>query len=237
MVNRSQPVRAVGAIYSGVPMITLICVALIVRVADVDGSPWLQYPTPASDAFPHDHRHPAHREFKTFHFEQAIAFKRRLADQVSPSSGQRLSKATLHATLAHLRRFFQWVAGQPGYKSRLNYSDADYFNLSDKDSRVATARRERPFPTLQQVLHVIAAMPWASVVEQRDRALVLVAFTLLTGARDSAIASMKLKHIDLVEGKVFQDAREVNTKYSKSFTTYFFPVGEEVRQIVPACVQ
>lgn len=32
------------------------------------------------------------------------------------------------------------------------------------------------------------------VIELRDRAL--IAFTLLTGARDRAIASMKLKHVD-----------------------------------------
>jgi integrase/recombinase XerD len=59
-----------------------------------------------------------------------------------------------------------------------------------------------------------------------------VAFTLLTGARDSAIASMKLKHIDVKREFVFQDAREVNTKFSKTFSTYFFPVGDEIQQIV-----
>ncbi len=59
-----------------------------------------------------------------------------------------------------------------------------------------------------------------------------MAFTLLTGARDSAIASFKLKHVDLAAGSVFQDAREVNTKASKTFTTYFFPVGDDIRQIV-----
>ena len=58
-----------------------------------------------------------------------------------------------------------------------------------------------------------------------------MAFALLTGARDSAIASMKLKHVDLIEGRVHQDAREVKTKFSKTFTTYFFPVDEEIREI------
>jgi integrase/recombinase XerD len=51
---------------------------------------------------------------------------------------------------------------------------------------------------------------------------------LLTGARDGAIASMKLKHVDLAAGSVFQDAREVKTKFSKTFTTYFFAVGEDI---------
>src|SRR5450631_2567797 len=80
-----------------------------------------------------------HRDFKAFHFEQAIAFKRHLADQKGLQSGEKLSKATLYATLTQLKKFFQWLAWQPGYKSRLQYSDAEYFNLSGKDTRIATA--------------------------------------------------------------------------------------------------
>jgi integrase len=73
-------------------------------------------------------------------------------------------------------------------------------------------------------------MPNQSDIERRNRAL--VAFTLLTGARDGAIASFKLKHVDLAEGCVYQDAHEVRTKFSKSFTTWFFPVDGAVRRIV-----
>ena len=171
-----------------------------------------------------------HRDFKAFHFEQAIAFKKHLAEQKGQRSGEKLSKATLNATLAHVKRFFHWLAGQPGYKSRFQYSDADYFNLSEKDVRVATARREQVGPTLEQVKHVIAMMPAESAIQRRDRGI--IAFTLLTGARDSAIASMKLKHVNLAAGCVEQDAREVQTKFSKTFTTYFFPVGEEIHRIV-----
>lgn len=47
---------------------------------------------------------------------------------------------------------------------------------------------------------------------------------------------MKLKHFDLIAGCVHQDAREVKTKFSKTFTTFFFPVGDEVRQIVAGWV-
>jgi integrase/recombinase XerC len=175
-----------------------------------------------------------YRDFKSFHFEQAIAFKKHLAEQKGQRSGKKLSKATLHGTLTQLKRFFQWLAWQPGYKSRLQYSDAEYFNLSDKDVRVATAQREQKVPTLEQIKHVINTMPAGNDIELRNRAL--IAFTLLTGARDSAIASMKLKHVDLITNSVNQDAREVNTKFSKTFKTFFFPVGEEIRGIVAAWV-
>jgi len=175
-----------------------------------------------------------YRAFKAFHFEQAIAFKKHLAEQKGRQSGEKLSKATLHATLSQLKRFFQWLAWQPSYKSRLQYSDAEYFNLSDKDTRIATAHRQQKVPTLEQIEHVIKTMPAETDIERRNRAL--VAFTLLTGARDSAIASMKLKHVDLITNSVNQDAREVKTKFSKTFNTFFFPVGEEVREIVAAWV-
>jgi integrase len=171
-----------------------------------------------------------YRDFKAFHPEQAVAFKRHLAEQNAQRSGNKLSKATLHSTLTQLKRFFQWLAMQPGYKRHLRYTDAEYFNLSDKDTRIATARREQKVPTLEQVKHVINSMPASTEIERRNRAL--VAFTLLTGARDSAIASMKLKHVDLTSDSVNQDAREVNTKFSKTFTTFFFPVGDEIRRIV-----
>jgi integrase len=170
------------------------------------------------------------RDFKAFHYEQAIAFKRQLAEQHGIRSGEKLSKATLYSTLTQLKRFFQWLACQPGFKSRVQYSDAEYFNLSDKDTRIATAKREQKAPTIEQVMHVINRMPASTEIENRNRAL--IAFTLLTGARDRAVASMKLKHVDLTTGTVNQDAREVKTKFSKTFTTFFFPVGEEIRAVV-----
>jgi integrase len=170
------------------------------------------------------------KDFRAFRIEQAIAFKRCLAEQTNARTGERLSRATLHTTLTALKNFHHWLAGQPGYRSRLSYADADYFNLSEKDTRIAKAHREQRVPTIEQIQHVLQMMPVNTEIHLRNRAL--VAFTLLTGARDSAIASMKLKHVDLADGKVFQDAREVHTKFSKTFTTYFFPVGDDVRAIV-----
>jgi len=74
------------------------------------------------------------RDFKAFHIEQAKGFKASLAEQTSLRTKDHLSKATLYATLSDLKRFFVWLAGQPGYKSRISYSDAEYFNLSAKET-------------------------------------------------------------------------------------------------------
>lgn len=171
-----------------------------------------------------------YRDFKAFNIEQARAFKRHLAEQISQRTGAPLSKATLYSTLNALRLFFRWLADRPGFRSRVSYSDAEYFRPSEKDARIATAHRERPVPTPEQIEHVLRTMPSNSEIDRRDQAI--IAFTILTGARDSAIASLKLKHIDVVGGLVEQDAREVKTKASKTITTWFFPVGDLPRQIV-----
>lgn len=134
-----------------------------------------------------------------------------------------------------MKAFIEWLSQESGYKSRIKYSDAEYFNLSEKEARTAKASRQKPVASVEQIKHVLAMMPNGTDIEKRDRAL--IAFTLLTGARDSAIASLKLKHIDVTAGTVYQDAREVNTKFSKSFTTCFFPVSDDVRDIVVQWVE
>lgn len=169
-------------------------------------------------------------DFKKFHYKKAVGFKNNLTKQIGKQSCEKLSKSTLNTTLRHLVCFFQWLYMQPGYKSHINYTDTMYFKLSKKDTRVATASRTKQFPTLEQIKHVIDTMPTETIIDRRNRAL--VAFVFLTGARVSAIVSLKLKHVDLIEKSVFQDARQVDTKFSKTFKTYFFPVGDEILQIV-----
>ena len=171
-----------------------------------------------------------YREFRYFHREQAVAFKRRLDEQVNQRTGARLSRATVHSTLNALRSFFIWLADQPGFKSRISYSDADYFNLAEKDVRIANARREKPGPTLAQVRSVLSVARERSEIARRD--ITVIAFTLVTGVRDGALTSLKLKHVDLEQGRLDQDARDVKTKFSKTFSTWFFPVGGDAVAIV-----
>lgn len=172
----------------------------------------------------------AFRSLKKFHFEQAIAFRRRLEEDRNERTGKPISKATALQTVSALRSFFLWLAEQAGYRSRIRYSDADYFRLSEKDTRIAKATKSRPVPTPEQIESVLARCPIGTVLERRNRAI--VAFTWLTGVRDGALVSLKLRHVDLDQQLVDQDPREVRTKNSKQLRTTFFCVGGTARQIV-----
>jgi integrase len=164
------------------------------------------------------------RDFKSFHREQAVAFKRQLSEASNARTGDRLSKATVLSTLRDLRAFFFWLAHLPGYKSHIAYSDADYFNLSEKDVAIARARREKRVPTLAQVELVLSNMPAQTPVQRRNRGL--IAFAAITGARVAALASLRLGDVNIADGYVDQDARHVRTKFSKTFRTYLMPVSD-----------
>ena len=169
------------------------------------------------------------KDFKTFRRDQAIGFTADLSREVNERTGEPLSKATLLSTLNALKAFFTWLSQQHGFKSKFTYVDAEYFALSLKDTAIAKTTRGRPVPSIEQIRHVTLSMPSGTDIEKRDRAL--VALALMTGARDDALASLRLRHVDLDAGLIQQDAREVRTKFSKTFPTYFVPVGDDIREI------
>lgn len=171
-----------------------------------------------------------YKDFSLFRIEQARKFKRDMADHVNPETGKPLAKATMRSRLNHVKAFFQWLSREPGYKSKIRYSDADYFNLSANDTRIATAKREQPVPSAEQIRHVLKSMNAETDIGKRDRAL--IAFAFLTGIRDDALASLAIKHVDLAKRQVFQDARDVRTKNRKTILSVFFPVGEDLDTIL-----
>lgn len=170
-----------------------------------------------------------YKDFKRFHIEQAKKFKRILGEQTNPETGKPLAIATVHSRLMALKAFFQWLAGRQGYR-KIGYADAEYFNPSANDARIANATREKTVPSLEQIRHALAAMPTVTDIEKRNRAL--IAFAILSGARDDALASLSIGHVDVAARTVFQDARSVRTKRRKTFTAHFFPVGKDIEAIV-----
>jgi integrase/recombinase XerD len=169
------------------------------------------------------------KPFSKFHVEQARSFRAGLLDQTG-REGKPMSAATITTTLKHLRNFFLWLSREPGFRSKLNANDASYFTPSEQDRRIAGARCEGPVPSLDDIALVLRVMPSTTAIEKRNRAV--IAFAILTGARDGALASLRLKHVNLAARTVFQDGREVNTKRRKTFVTHFFPIGPEPLDIV-----
>lgn len=165
-----------------------------------------------------------HKSFKRFHVDQAGKFKAHLAACRNPRTGKPLSHSTVDAELRIVKNFIFWLAGQAGYKSKIGYSDAEYFNNSLKSARIAHTHRPMPYPTLAQCARAFDAMPERTPDNMRDKAF--FAFSVLAGVRIKASSTLRLKHINVDEGYVYQDAREVETKGGRSGKTVFYPVAQ-----------
>ncbi len=169
------------------------------------------------------------KDFRQFHIEQPIAFKEYLEKQRHSKTGRPLSMATLEGIIRPLRAFFTWLADQEGYRKRIRYSDAEYFNLSRKDQRLARSGDARPAPSPEQVRHLLSVMPATTEIEMRNRAI--AALLTVTGARVKAVTTLRIKHLNIADRSLFQNAREVRTKYAKTMRTYFipgFPLAEQI---------
>ena len=170
------------------------------------------------------------KDFGTFNKEQALGFKRALVVTKGQRSGKPISTATAYHVLQALKEFLAWLHLRPGYRRRIDPTHIAYLNLTANDERAARATSPKSYATLEQYRAALFAMPSSNEIERRDQAL--IALLLLTAMRDAAVVGLKLKHISIERGCVFQDPREIKTKFRKSIETTFLPVGQDIAAIV-----
>ena len=127
------------------------------------------------------------------------------------------------ATVNSVKSFFQWMVMDERIKGKTARKPINALRLKRSDRSASKARKTRPIATIAQIEATVKAMPKTTAIDRRNRAL--IAFTLVSGARDGAIISMRVKHVDLINKQVHQDPNEVDTKAGKQINTWFFPVG------------
>ncbi len=119
-----------------------------------------------------------HKDFRAFHFEQAIGFKKYLANQLHYKTGKPLSLATLNSTVRYLKTFIEWLSQEVGYKSRIKYSDAEYFNLSEKETRIAKSSRQKPVASVHRYHPLLYLLKqFKRIFPRQDRITGIVVYT------------------------------------------------------------
>ena len=171
-----------------------------------------------------------YKDFKRFKPDWAIEYKKELGNRRSLRSKHTLASATVKSRLDCISRFIIWLSDQDGYRSRIRPSDALYFSLTSRNSRIGQSTTRKSPPSIANVIHVLASMPIETELEREARAV--IAFILLSGGRADAAASMRLGYVDIAKRTVSFDGRTMRTKGAKSYTAFFFPVGEIVEAIV-----
>ncbi|MGF9693731.1 tyrosine-type recombinase/integrase [Rhizobium sp. 0TCS1.26] len=158
---------------------------------------------------------------------QIISFKESIRQKAEDENC--LSPSTVVHSLRALGAFFSWLVTRPEY-GKLARDLPDYFTPSKRLVKIANAPTDKYVPSVDEIRKLIAASPRDTLLQRRDRAI--IAFLYLTGVRNGALVTLRLKHVDTAQKLVFQDAREVATKASKTMRTAWFPVGEDFEEIV-----
>ena len=171
-----------------------------------------------------------YKDFGTFNKDQAIAFKAALLASNGERTGKLISLATVHHVLQAVKDFLAWLHGQPHFRRRIPLADIAYLSLTTGEERQAHTTAPRRYASLEEYRKALFAMPTGSEPEARDRAL--MAFLILTCMRDAAVVGLKLRHISIDRARVFQDPRDIKTKFRKAIETIFFPVGDDIADIV-----
>lgn len=162
-------------------------------------------------------------DFATFSQKKAIDFKDWLAKRQHRKKS--ISLVTYNTYLRYLRKFFIWLSGEPGYRSKITPDKVAYLKISKKDERIATQSTPRNYPSLEYVLNLTKSIKIITEIDKRDRAL--ISFTLLTGMRDKAIATLPITCLDQKELIIRQNPRDgVETKFSKYISTTIFKFDE-----------
>ena len=175
-----------------------------------------------------------HASFKTFNADAATAYKAHLL-KASNAKGKPLALQTIAHALSHLMDFFKWLAARDGYKKSIHFADIAYLKLNNRDRHKIAPAKLKDYPSPEQIRKVVFSMPTRTDVDKRNRAILAVEYT--TGIRDGALIGLKLKHINTEIGYIVQDPRDVETKFGKHINTKFFPVGDDIHQIIREWVQ
>ncbi|MGE4169850.1 MAG: hypothetical protein AB7F28_03935 [Candidatus Margulisiibacteriota bacterium] len=162
-------------------------------------------------------------DYAAFNQKQAKEFKSWLSRQTH--QGKALSLVSQYHYLRHVKSFFLWLSGQPGYKSRVSVFDVQLLSLDKQQSRIAKSIRPVKYPTVFYVKKLCASIEIKTEVDLRDRAL--IAFHFLSGMRVFAILSLPLKCFNPHTLEVFQSPKDgVKTKFSKQIMTTLFRFDE-----------
>lgn len=168
-------------------------------------------------------------DYSLYNADKAIDFKKWLGKR--EHQGKPLSLVTYHAYLRHLRKFFNWLVREPGYKSRIKPNAVDFLKVTEKEERMATQSAPRNYPSLEYVRKLVDSITIRHEIDLRDRAM--ISFTLLSGMRDQAIASLPLGCFDEAERLIVQNPRQgVKTKFAKLIPTTLFTFDEKLLDYV-----
>ncbi len=165
-----------------------------------------------------------HEDFSNFNKTKAVNFISWIKVKETKTKAGTLTLSTQYNYVRRIKKFFNWLTEQPGYRNKTFRNDIEFLRLSNTDVRIATSGTTKPMPNLEDVKKIITNIVIKDEIDMRDRAM--ISFACITGSRISAIASLKMKSFNEESKEIDQNPGDgVKTKNSKKILSTFFPIG------------
>lgn len=129
---------------------------------------------------------------------------------------QDYSLSYINDALRTLKVFLGWLERQKGYRSKVNYNDIDYLNITNNQRRASKATEHKKSYSFDQIVKTIRQMPSRTMLERRNKAI--ISANALCSLRISELRTIKLKNLIEEEGKCFIhiNPKDIDSKFAKA---------------------
>lgn len=147
---------------------------------------------------------------------------------------QDVSFSYINDTIRVLREFLRWLERQKGYRSKINYNDIDYLNLTRNQRRTAKATEYKRAYSYEQIFATIRKMPSDTITQRRNKAI--ISLQALCGLRISELRTVKLKSLVKEGGYyfIYINPKDIEVKFAKTRHADFMPLPDDILQNVLA---
>ncbi|NCO03586.1 MAG: site-specific integrase [Alphaproteobacteria bacterium] len=139
-----------------------------------------------------------------------------------------VSSSYITDTLRALKDFLRWLERQRGYRSKINYNDIDFLNVSRNHRNAAKAKEYQKSYSFDQILKTVRKMPSKTDKERRDKAM--VSLQAICTLRISELRTVKLKNLIEQDGRyfIYVCPKNMNVKFGKTRHVVFIPLPDDI---------
>jgi len=160
-------------------------------------------------------------DFQTFNKDVACKYVQDLFNK-----GKAVNFIT--SNLRAVKDFLNWLERQRGYRSKINYDDIDYLNVSRNQRREAKAQNYQETYKFEQIIKSIRMMPHKTEKDKRDKAI--VSLQALCTLRISELRTVKIRNMIEEDGIWFIDVnpKNMSVKFAKQREAVFVPLADDI---------
>lgn len=138
------------------------------------------------------------------------------------------SPSYINDAVRSLRNFLTWLERQKGYRSKIDYNDIDYLNITDNQRRRAKAAEHQKAYSYKEIIDTIRKMPNRTIIERRNKAI--ISLNALCSLRISELRTVKIKNLIEEEGKyfIYVNPKDIESKRSKTRYADFVALPQDI---------